>query len=88
MSKYSDYVAKARAIKDIGEWITSRIDSINNDTKWYLEQKQNYLDECEAQGTTPSEWRIQDFEENLSSNATQIKTLEKIEKYLSKEMGE
>ena len=86
-NKYSDFVAKAKAIKDVGEWITSRIDSLKNDIKWYDEQRLEYLAECQAQEKEPSEWRIADFDDNVSSNEAQIKTLEKIEKYLEKEMG-
>ena len=86
MDKYNDFVSKAKAIRDLGDWIDSRKKSLESDIEWYAEQLHNYVAECEANGTEVSEWRQTDYNNDMRDKQIQILTLKEIEKLIEKEM--
>ena len=52
-----------------------------------MDKYNEYLDECKQKEVEPSEWRINSYEDDIANFQFQLKTLERIEKLLEKEMG-
>ena len=87
MNKYVMFFAKATVMKRLGELISAEKETLEESKNWYMERRTSHLEECEANGTPPSEWQLEDIAKNLELHDAEIAAWENIEKMMFKEMG-